>query len=85
MTDRQALGSKVRWYAKSFAALSGLYAGVECVTAKSTAEENVVNHAVAGCITGAALQVKAGPQAACLGCAGFAAFSVVIDQVMKSM
>jgi import inner membrane translocase subunit TIM22 len=35
-----------------------------------------------GCITGAALQAKQGPQAAMIGCGGFAAFSLVIDSVM---
>lgn len=33
-------------------------------------------------ITGAALQAKQGPQAAAIGCGGFAAFSLVIDNLM---
>jgi len=37
----------------------------------------------AGCITGGALAAKAGPQAAALGCAGFAGFSAAIDYYMR--
>ena len=37
----------------------------------------------AGCITGGVLGAKAGPQAAALGCAGFAAFSLAIDYYMR--
>lgn len=37
----------------------------------------------AGCITGGALAYKAGPYAAGLGCAGFAAFSAAIDYYMR--
>jgi import inner membrane translocase subunit TIM22 len=37
---------------------------------------------MSGCLTGAALQAKSGPQAAAVGCGGFAAFSLVIDSVM---
>lgn len=36
----------------------------------------------AGCITGGILGAKAGPQAAALGCGGFAAFSAAIDWYM---
>lgn len=41
------------------------------------------NSVAAGCVTGGALGVKAGPQAAAIGCAGFAAFSAAIDYYMK--
>ena len=33
-------------------------------------------------LKGAAMQAKSGPQAAMMGCGGFAAFSIVIDLVM---
>lgn len=38
--------------------------------------------AYAGCFTGGALGVRAGPQAACAGCATFAAFSTAIEYYM---
>jgi len=41
------------------------------------------NGVAAGCITGGALAAKAGPQAAALGCAGFAGFSAAIDYYMR--
>ena len=43
---------------------------------------NVWNSVLSGCITGAAMQAKSGPQASAIGCGGFAAFSLVIDKVM---
>lgn len=42
-----------------------------------------MNGVAAGCITGGALAMKAGPQATAVGCAGFAAFSAAIDYYMK--
>ena len=43
----------------------------------------MTNGVVAGCITGGALAYKAGPQAAALGCGGFAAFSTAIEYYMR--
>lgn len=37
----------------------------------------------AGCFTGGVLAAKAGPKAAAMGCAGFAAFSAAIDYFMQ--
>ena len=36
---------------------------------------DVWNSVLSGCITGATMQAKQGPQAAALGCGGFAIFS----------
>lgn len=41
------------------------------------------NGIMAGCVTGGVLGAKAGPQAAAVGCAGFAAFSAAIDYYMR--
>ena len=41
------------------------------------------NGVTAGCITGGTLGAKAGPQAAAVGCVGFAAFSAAIDAFMR--
>jgi len=67
--------------ARQFAVLTAIWQGTECVLEKTNATHGVENAATAGCISGAAIAARQGPQAACMGCAGFAAFSVVIDQV----
>ncbi|KAI4269303.1 MAG: hypothetical protein L6R35_006696 [Caloplaca aegaea] len=41
------------------------------------------NGVSAGCVTGGAIAAKAGPQAAAIGCVGFAAFSAAIDAFMR--
>lgn len=46
-------------------------------------KNDLKNGIAAGCITGGALGAKAGPQAAAIGCAGFAAFSAAIDYYMR--
>lgn len=38
-----------------------------------------MNSVSAGCVSGAILAARGGPQAAAFGCAGFAAFSAAID------
>lgn len=47
------------------------------------AKNDLTNGIAAGCITGGALGAKAGPQAAAIGCVGFAAFSAAIDSYMR--
>jgi hypothetical protein len=43
----------------------------------------MVNSVSAGCITGGILSSRGGPQASLMGCAGFAAFSAVIDYFIE--
>jgi hypothetical protein len=69
-------------YAKSFAWMGFLFAGSECVVEKYRGKTDMVNSVTAGCFTGATLAYGNGPRAMCAGCAGFAAFSAVIDKVM---
>lgn len=60
--------------------------GAGLLLSKSTqfrAKNDLYNGVAAGCITGGALAAKAGPQAAALGCAGFAGFSAAIDYYMR--
>mmetsp|Transcript_10144 Transcript_10144/g.30425 ORF Transcript_10144/g.30425 Transcript_10144/m.30425 type:complete len:191 (+) Transcript_10144:366-938(+) len=66
-------------YAKGFAAMGAMFAGSECVVEKMRAKHDIYNAAYAGCFTGGALGIRAGPQAACAGCATFAAFSTAIE------
>lgn len=70
--------------AKNFGYIGMIYSGVECSIESLRAKHDIYNGVSAGCITGAGLSIKAGPQAALLGCAGFAVFSTAIDLYMNS-
>lgn len=70
--------------AKNFGYIGALFAGSECVIEGFRAKNDLYNGAAAGCFTGAFLAKNAGPQAAAVGCAGFAAFSTAIDMYMRS-
>jgi len=78
----KATGQKSLYWARNFAFITGVFGGSECLVEKYRGKHDVWNSVSSGCITGAALQAKAGPQAAAMGCAGFAAFSLAIDSVM---
>ena len=41
------------------------------------------NGVASGCVTGAVLAARSGPQATLIGCAGFAAFSTAIEYYMR--
>ncbi|KAL1959919.1 hypothetical protein VTO42DRAFT_587 [Malbranchea cinnamomea] len=77
------MGSRSYSSAKNFAIVGALYSGTECCIEGLRAKNDLTNSVVAGCITGGVLGAKAGPQAALLGCAGFAAFSTAIDAYMR--
>ena len=70
--------------AKNFGYIGMVYLGVECTVESLRAKHYIYNGVSAGCITGAGLAIKAGPHAAFMGCAGFAAFSLAIDMYLKS-
>lgn len=77
------MGSRSYSSAKNFALIGAIYSGTECCIEGFRARSDLQNSVAAGCITGGALAYKAGPQAAALGCAGFAAFSAAIDYYMR--
>ncbi|RMZ87685.1 hypothetical protein DV736_g5087, partial [Chaetothyriales sp. CBS 134916] len=77
------MGSRSWSSAKNFGMIGALYSGTECCVEGLRAKNDLTNSAVAGCLTGGALGVRAGPTAAALGCAGFAAFSTAIDAYMR--
>lgn len=90
MTTRQQLAYTARqmghrsWSnCKTFALMGLVFSAAECVIEKARAKHDTTNTVVAGCVTGGAISAKGGPQAACVGCAGFAAFSVIIEKVME--
>ncbi|MQL90020.1 hypothetical protein Taro_022601 [Colocasia esculenta] len=80
---------------KTFAVMGLIFSAAECVVEKARAKHDITNTVVAGCVTGGAISAKAtimfqqncresgGPKAACAGCAGFAAFSVVIEKFLE--
>ncbi|XP_008782373.1 mitochondrial import inner membrane translocase subunit TIM22-4 [Phoenix dactylifera] len=68
--------------AKTFAVMGLIFSAAECVVEKARAKHDTTNTVVAGCVTGGAISAKGGPKAACAGCAGFAAFSVLIEKFL---
>ena len=77
------LGTRSFSSAKNFGKVGAIYSGTECCIEGFRAKNDLKNGVMAGCITGGALAARAGPQAAALGCAGFAAFSLAIDSYMR--
>ncbi|OJD23505.1 hypothetical protein ACJ73_05138 [Blastomyces percursus] len=77
------MGSRSYSSAKNFAIVGAIFSGTECCIEGLRAKNDLANGVAAGCITGGVLGAKAGPQAAMLGCAGFAAFSAAIDAWMR--
>lgn len=69
--------------AKGFAKVGLVYSGIECAIERERAQRDIPNAVYAGCLTGAVLAYQAGPQAMGMGCAGFAAFSAIIEAVMN--
>jgi import inner membrane translocase subunit TIM22 len=78
----RATAEKSLYWCRNFAFITGVFGGSECLVEKFRGKHDVWNSVASGCITGAALQAKQGPQAAAMGCGGFAAFSLVIDSFM---
>ena len=78
----RATAEKSRYWCRNFAFITGVFSGSECLVEKARGTHDVWNEVISGCVTGAAIQAKSGPQAAAMGCGGFAAFSLIIAQVM---
>lgn len=78
----RATAEKSLYWCRNFAFITGVFGGSECLVEKFRGKHDIFNPVISGCITGAALQAKQGPQAAAVGCGGFAAFSLVIDSFM---
>jgi import inner membrane translocase subunit TIM22 len=69
--------------AKNFGMIGAIFTASECTIEGLRAKNDLWNGVAGGCVTGGALAMKAGPQAAAIGCAGFAAFSAAIDAYMR--
>lgn len=74
--------SKTAGWAKNFGILTALFGGIDCVIEKYRGKHDVWNPVLSGCVVGATLSASGGPAAACIGCAGFAGFSLVVDKIM---
>ncbi|KAF1967476.1 mitochondrial import inner membrane translocase, subunit Tim17/22 [Bimuria novae-zelandiae CBS 107.79] len=68
---------------KNFAKVGAIFSGTECAIEGLRAKNDLWNGVAGGCITGGVLARNAGPQAAAVGCLGFAAFSAAIDAYMR--
>ncbi|KAF2646655.1 mitochondrial import inner membrane translocase, subunit Tim17/22 [Massarina eburnea CBS 473.64] len=68
---------------KNFAKVGAIFSGTECAIEGLRAKNDLWNGVAGGCITGGVLARSAGPQAALVGCGGFAAFSAAIDAYMR--
>lgn len=77
------MGKRSYSTAKNFGAVGALFSGIECGIEGVRAKNDIANGVAAGCLTGAILARNGGPQAAAVGCAGFAAFSAAIDTYMR--
>ncbi|KAF5874275.1 putative mitochondrial import inner membrane translocase subunit tim22 protein [Botrytis fragariae] len=77
------MGNRSYSSAKNFGKVGAIFAGTECCVEGFRAKNDLKNGVIAGCITGGVLAAPAGPQAAAVGCAGFAAFSLAIDSYMR--
>lgn len=53
---------KARSWGKNFAMVTAVFSGVECAIEKTRAKKDIYNGVSAGCVTGAALAARAGPE-----------------------
>ena len=77
------MGTRSYSSAKNFGMIGAMFAGTECVIEGFRAKNDMKNGIAAGCVTGGILAAKAGPQAAMIGCGGFAAFSAAIEYYLR--
>eukprot|EP00123_Amoebidium_parasiticum_P020270 comp4648_c0_seq1/m.836 comp4648_c0_seq1/g.836 ORF comp4648_c0_seq1/g.836 comp4648_c0_seq1/m.836 type:complete len:166 (-) comp4648_c0_seq1:323-820(-) len=73
------MGKRSYSMGKNFAIVGGIFAGTECAVETYRGKTDTMNGLISGCVTGAAFGFRAGGKAALGGCAGFAAFTAVID------
>lgn len=78
------MGSRSFSTAKNFAVIGALFQGTECCIEGFRAKNEMKNSVAAGCISGGLMAARAGPQAAAVGCVGFAAFSTAFEYYMHS-
>lgn len=83
MATLKEMGRNAKFYAKQFSLIGLLFSGSECAIEQIRGKSDLYNGLTAGCFTGAALAWNTGPMNMAFGCAGFAAFSLVIDHLTQ--
>ncbi|KAF0853091.1 mitochondrial TIM22 translocase of inner membrane Tim22 subunit [Andalucia godoyi] len=78
------MGKKSYALGKNFGSVGLVFSGIECVVEKERGTHDHWNGLIAGCASGAVFGVKSGPKGMAIGCAGFAAFSAVMERVFQS-
>ncbi|XP_005999714.1 mitochondrial import inner membrane translocase subunit Tim22 [Latimeria chalumnae] len=77
------MGQRGMSYAKNFAIVGAMFSCTECLVESYRGKSDWKNSVMSGCITGGAIGFRAGLKAGGIGCAGFAAFSAVIDYYLR--
>ncbi|XP_055513445.1 LOW QUALITY PROTEIN: mitochondrial import inner membrane translocase subunit Tim22 [Leucoraja erinacea] len=77
------MGQRGMSYAKNFAIVGAMFSCTECIIESYRGKSDWKNSVLSGCVTGGAIGFRAGLKAGTLGCAGFAAFSAVIDYYLR--
>ncbi|XP_078278275.1 mitochondrial import inner membrane translocase subunit Tim22 isoform X2 [Rhinoraja longicauda] len=77
------MGQRGTSYAKNFAIVGAMFSCTECIIESYRGKSDWKNSVLSGCVTGGAIGFRAGLKAGTLGCAGFAAFSAVIDYYLR--
>ncbi|CAD7946484.1 unnamed protein product [Amoebophrya sp. A25] len=67
---------------RNFSKVGLVYSATECMIEKERGCHELANAVYAGCATGGFLAIGSGPVGMLTGCAGFAAFSFMIEQFM---
>ena len=78
----KSLYGKAGGWGRSFALMTALFEGMGCVLEKYKGRQDMWNGAITGCAVGGVMSARAGPAASCVGCAGFAAFNVIVSKIM---
>lgn len=73
------MGKKCMVHAKNFAIIGAVFAATECAIESHRGTSGTSNTALAGCVTGGVIGLRAGIKPAIAGCVGFASFSAAID------
>ncbi|CAK7337996.1 unnamed protein product [Dovyalis caffra] len=59
-----------------------VFSAAEYVVEKARAKLDTTNIIIIGCVTGGTMPAKGVSKAACVGCVGFAAFSILIEKFL---
>eukprot|EP00741_Cyanophora_paradoxa_P016009 tig00000042_g15455.t1 len=78
----QSTRSSAMQWGKNFGYFGGAYTIMDCAFQKVFVRKDIYTTMGASCVTGAAFAIPTGPKSMCAACAGFTAFSVIIEYVL---